>query len=297
MRGECHRADEARGQLVTRRILTAFGVGVLVAVTSAAPLGDLEHLTLSIPIGTAAERASDVDRLTGYESDVRRIARVFDAMGLPLPTRVTLHLYPSTERLAAGLVHDLGVSPRLAKTIGRFAAGVAHDDTLLVLEPEFQRGPRAWIRLLAHEMAHLAQVQLAGGRSCGAQWIAEGMADHVADTVLTRLGVRPGVVSPDAGDPRAVDAWSGSIGLDRLTDPEHFLEHSASLGAGPLYRLAFVLVQRLIEREGLDAVVEYFRVCPTAPDANAVFERVFGQRPGDFARDVLDRTRTRAAPA
>jgi hypothetical protein len=210
---------------------------------------------------------------------------------------MTLHLYPSAERFATGLVDDLGVTPPLARTIGRFAAGAALDDTLLILEPEFQRGPRAWLRLLAHEMAHLAQIQLAGGRSCGQQWIAEGMADWVAFTVLDRLGVTQMALEQDTILGNPAEVLRTGLDLDRIAEPRHFLEDSASLGAGPLYRPSFLLVQRLIEREGFAALVEYFRVCPRETDGDAAFERVFGQRPADFARDVMDPVRRGATPA
>jgi len=274
---------------VIRIVRRVFGVGVLLVATTAAPLADAEYLTLSIPIGTAAERLG-ASVVTAYETDVRRIAGVFDALGLPLPPRMTLHLYPSAELFADGLVEDLGVTPALAQTIGRFAVGVALDDTLLVLELEYQKGPQAWLRLLAHEMAHLAQSQLAGGRSCGAQWLAEGMADWVAYTVLDRLGVA------DTAVPNNDPILMADLDLDRLAEPRHFLEHGATLGAGPLYRGAFLLVQRLVDRAGFDAVVRYFRACPDATDADAAFERVFGQRPADFARNLVDPGRSRASP-
>lgn len=270
----------------------ALAVSVLLVATSVAePLADAEHVTLFIPTEAPAQRLSGArPPITAYETDVRRIARVFEALELPLPPRITLHLYPSADLLAAGLVDDAGLEPILARTMGRFAAGVAVDDTFLVLEPEFHRGPRAWLRLLAHEMAHLSQIQLAGGEDCGARWVAEGMADWVAFTVLDRLGVARMSVERDTilTSAREGVATSGlDLDLDQIDEPRHFLEHARTIGVQRLYRLAFLLVQHLIEQHGLDALVDYFRACPSRTDHHAGFEQVFGQGLVDFERDIV----------
>src|SRR5262249_62084198 len=50
--------------------------------------------------------------------------------------------------------------------------------------------PGAWPGGLAHELTHVVQYQLAGGRrGRSEQWLREGMADWVACQVLERLGV------------------------------------------------------------------------------------------------------------
>lgn len=268
----------------------ALAVSVLVATSVAEPLGDSEHVTLFVlTLSPARHGTAARPPVTAYETDVRRIARAFAALELPLPPRITLHLYPSAKLLAAGLVEDAGLQPILARTMGRFAAGVAFDDTLLLLEPESRRGPRAWLRLLAHEMAHLSQIQLAGGEDCGARWLAEGMADWVAFTVLDRLGVARMTVERNAVVPSASEGVATTrlgLDLDQIAEPRHFLEHGGSIGFQPLYRLAFLLVQRLIEQHGFDALVDYFRACP-GTDGGATFERVFGQRLMDFERDIV----------
>jgi hypothetical protein len=43
----------------------------------------------------------------------------------------------------------------------------------------------------------------------------------------------------------------------------------------------------LIERDGLERVIEYFRTFSQSPDRHANFERVFGQSLDDFEREVL----------
>ena len=61
-------------------------------------------------------------------------------------------------------------------------------------------GGSEWLRLIAHELTHVSQFELAGGEGRAEQWLAEGMAEHVAFQVLERLkaaraaGVQHGVI-------------------------------------------------------------------------------------------------------
>lgn len=266
------------------------GCALLAVASVANPLRDPAYVTLSIPTEGSDQRLLGTRvPMTAYETDVRRIARVFHGLELPLPERITLRLYPSEELLARSLAEDIGLAPALAGTFGRFAAGVAIDDTMLVLESESRSGSRAWLRLLAHEMTHLSQIELAGGEGRGARWLAEGMADWVAFTVLDRLGIAR--MSEERGSLRDVarDVLAGTgarVELDRLRDVRAFLHEASRVGIVPVYRLSFLLADRLIERHGLARLAAYFRAFATGPDAGDYFERVFGERIEDFERAV-----------
>jgi len=263
---------------------------VLVATTVTSLRHDAEWLTLSIPTRGPAQPVTDTAwPRQAYERDVLRVARVFHQLALPLPERITLEMYPSVELLTRGITRHAGFAPDLASVVGRFAAGIAVDDTLLLLEPEFRRGSRAWLRLLAHEMAHLSQIELGGGAPCGARWLVEGMADWVAFTVLDRLGVSRMSVEHGAILSRMRrDMTTGlRVDLDEMDSARGFLRHADNVGVVPVYRLAFVLAEHLIERRGLDAVVAYFRNCATNSDRRSRFEQSFGQRLEDFEREMV----------
>jgi hypothetical protein len=270
--------------------LAVAACAALVAASIATPLHDAERLTLSIPTNGSAQRLRE-PALPGrtYERDVLRVARVFDELALPLPERIRLELYPSADLLAHGITRHAGFAPDLASAVGRFAAGIAVEETLLLLEPEFRRGPRVWLRLLAHEMAHLSQIELGGGVRCGARWLVEGMADWVAFTVLDRLGVARMSVEHEAILSQARrDMTTGlRVDLDQMDGARGFLRYAENVGVVPVYGLAFVLTQHLIERRGLDAVVEYFRTCATDSNRRTRFERSFGQRLEDFERELV----------
>jgi hypothetical protein len=85
------------------------------------------------------------------------------------------------------------------------------------------------------------------------------------------------------------------VDLDQLDEPRQFLEYAGTLGASPVYRLAFLLTSHLIEAHGLEALVEYFRICPARRDWRASFEEVFGRPLLEFEQDVAGAASARHA--
>lgn len=257
---------------------------------------DAGNLTLSVP--TAAERADEAFRprpfhpypLSSHESSVHRITAVLRELGLPMPPRITLHLYETPASLERGLIDVGRLSPAAARAMGDFAAGVSFDDTLLLLETESRRGPRAWLRLLAHEMTHLSQIELAGAEERGERWLSEGMAEWIAFTVLDRLGVSPIAVERARLLARArevVGREGPDLRLSELGTARTFLDRAGRVGPLALYNVSFLLADRLIQRHGLSALVEYFRLFAAADDRPANFAAAFGRDIDDFEREVV----------
>jgi len=273
-----------------RRLLRSFApLGGLVAVVVAVLLGaDEGRAVYTISIDRIALGiAPDFVPVPTWESTIRRVARVMrDDLSLPLPPRITLHLYGSPEMLERGLVDDLGVAPPLAARLGDFAAGVSLDRHLLLLEPESRRGVRDWTRLVAHEMTHLSQTELAGDGPRGSQWLAEGMADWVAYSVLERLGIGPAGAERSLTLAAAREALGAGVPLDLqlLGAPRGFIEATSREGVRT-YRLAYLLTDRLIERHGFPRLVRYFRESGAAVDPSVTFASVFGESLDDFARE------------
>lgn len=258
---------------------------------------DQARMTLTIPLGpTALGLAPDLLPIATHEAVIRRIARVLrDDLHLPLPERVVLHLYSTPTVFEHDLV-AMGVAPRLAADLTSFAAGVTFDQHLLLLEPETRRGARESMRLVAHELTHLSQFELAGGEGRAAQWLSEGMAEWVAYRVLDRLGVRSAREERSA----ILDAVRAHlrgqelpppIDLVQLDDPLGFYETGRAVGVVPTYRLAFALTDRLVERHGFDRLLAYFRAFEEVPDRSRNFERAFGLSLQEFQREALDPAR------
>jgi hypothetical protein len=164
---------------------------MLVSLTVAATLGgssrsrvvpSLSLLSLVVPANARA--------LGTTEEAVRGIAAIISSrLGLSVPDHLTVHVYGGRLAFEQGLIRDGRVSPLLAAEMSDFAIGVVTRGQVLLYDRPRDRSDREWLRLIAHELTHVAQVQLAGGEGRGEQWLAEGMAEWVAYSTLEQLGV------------------------------------------------------------------------------------------------------------
>jgi len=227
---------------------------------------------------------------------VQSIARVMvTELHLPVPGEVTVYVYGARESFERGLVHDARVSPRRAAELSEFAIGVGKRRQLLLNADGQELKGREAIRLMAHELTHVAQIELARGEGRGEQWLAEGMAEWVAFRVLERWGL-------DTFDRRRHAAAAGirdhaalvgaRLDLETLGSPRGFTVRHLREGSLPTYQLAFLMADYLIDRDGWDRVVEYFRSFAAEPSRAENFWRAFGQTLEQFEREVLTHLKT-----
>src|SRR5262245_19690114 len=136
----------------------------------------------------ALETPADTDDLRSPEGAVRGVAAIMVRdLGLVVPERVTVYVYSGREVFEQGLIRDADIAPVRAAELSDFAVGVGKRRQLLLHDERgSEQGPE-WVRLIAHEMTHVSQIELAEGEGRAEQWLAEGMAEWVAFTVLERL--------------------------------------------------------------------------------------------------------------
>ena len=223
------------------------------------------------------------------EATIRRVARVVQTdLGVPLPRRFTVYVYDSPRRFAEGLMLDADVAPAAAARLAEFAVGVTIPESFLLR----MNGP-AWakaetLRLVAHELAHLGQIELAQGEGRGAQWLAEGMAEWTAYSTLERLGLGTlaGYRATALADARAHLVAYPALDLGGLSSPAGFLSRHRREGTLPTYQVAFVLADYLIARDGLPRMLDYFRAFARERDPARNFSGAFGQDLAAFEVEV-----------
>ena len=257
-----------------RRLAGLIPLGALLALAlTVQATTDTRRVTFRIPIAPLVLGVDALPLMTP-EGAVRRVALVLrEDLRLPLPAELTLRLYATPKLFEKGLIEDGGVAPPIAATLGGFAVGASFQDSLFLLEPEVRRGAREWMRLVAHEMTHVSQAQLAGGSGRASQWMAEGMADWASYRVLDRLGLAQMNVERDerlAGLPPAID-------LSGLDDPRGFFERSQRDGVSTTYGVSFMVADRLIDRYGFDRMRQYFTAFEHERDRALNFRTVFGE--------------------
>jgi len=243
----------------------------------------LDPLSLSAP--------SDARALRSTEAAVRGIAAIMaKSFGLSVPDRVTVYVYTGRRAFEQGLIQDGRVSPVLAAKLSDFAVGVGARGQVLLNDDARDRTQRERLRLIAHELTHVSQIELAGGEGRGEQWLAEGMAEWVAFSVLERLGL-------DSVTRRRLLATSGlrthatllqpSLDLETRGTPRGFLAWHVREGTIPTYQLSFLMADYLIGQQGFDRMKGYFTSFKTSTDRRGNFQRAFSRTIADFEADLL----------
>jgi hypothetical protein len=281
--------------LVARRALGEVTLGSgLLALLLLAIIGGCGNGRLVLPITIdpmSLAPPHDGRELRTDATAVRGIAAILAReLGLPVPSRFTVYFYDSAKSFERGLIQDGDVSPARASELSDFAIGVGRRRQLLLNEEGIDPSRREWLRLIAHEMTHVCQIELAEGEGRAAQWLAEGMAEWVAFTVLERLHLdnmanRREIARRGIRNHAAL--VSARLDLATLGTPRGFTVRHRREGSVPTYQLAFLMTDYLIERNGFGRVIEYFRSFGTNQSPRENFEQAFGTSLDDFEREIL----------
>ena len=220
------------------------------------------------------------------------IERVVDVLtrglGLPLPEGTRVHVYATREAFRRGLVQDAAMGEEGADELAAFAIGMARPGRAL-LNGRLADGSSEWLRLVAHELTHVSQFELAGGEGRAEQWLAEGMAEHVAFQALERLGGgslathrRLALVRV-----RKQPAFAhGRLDLTTLGSPRDFTLRHQREGSVETYHLSFLLADYLIQEHGFAKMVEYFGRL-RRQSSEAAFTAAFGENLAAFETNAL----------
>jgi hypothetical protein len=265
---------------------------LLVAFTSLAGCGSGRVvLPLTIDATTLAASPHDSAQLVTHEETIRGIAAILVRdLDLPMPPSFTAYVYSGRHGFERGLVVDANVSPIRAAELSEFAVGIGKRRQLLLNDEGGTARGREWYRLIAHELAHVSQIELAQGEGRAEQWLAEGVAEWVAFNVLERLNldtVSNRRAMAVAGIRNHAALVAARLDLETLGNPRGFTVRHLREGSLPTYQLAFLMADYLIERDGFPRVVAYFRSFERRQDRHANFRETFGQSLDQFELEVL----------
>jgi hypothetical protein len=212
----------------------------------------------------ASALAAIVDRL---ERDLR-LPRV----------EVELQLFESRRQFEQGLM-KAGYSRGLARQAASTFHAIGGAQTMFVNGAELSQYP--WdqqVRLIAHEAAHSVQYRLAGGvRGTSEQWLREGFADYVSCRVTAALGYRSVAWQRDTllAPLARIEIGVRPAPLSQLRTFGQWTRAQSRYEV-PLYPLAFIASELLIEDKGMEAMVRYFEASRPGTDPDESFSRAFG---------------------
>jgi hypothetical protein len=147
-----------------------FGTAVLLSIVVIATCGAARTvISFSIDPATIVV-PRDARALNTHEAAVRGLTAILvRELGLPMPATFTLYVYGGRLPFEHGLVQDAQVAPARAAELSEFAVGIGKRRQLLLNDDGGQPRGREWLRLIAHELAHVSQIEMAQG---------EGRADQ-----------------------------------------------------------------------------------------------------------------------
>jgi hypothetical protein len=220
-----------------------------------------------------------------YQQALASIIAVMDAeLGLPLSS-VTLHVAPHRAAFEDLLLAN-GYQPQLARDTAATMDAIGGFRRILLNEQALRDSP--WpdrVALLSHELVHVLQYELGGGvRGASDQWLREGFADWVTARVMETLGLGAAGRSRSRAERLVSAAWRTGPppSLESMSTFPAWVALQRSAPGLPTYELAFLAVDVLVARHGLDAVVDYFRRFAQVQDRAGNFERAFGESIADF---------------
>lgn len=232
--------------------------------------------------------------IADYDAALATIAAVMrDDLSLPLGD-ATLVFYRDRDALAVAL-RDSGYTDQLATESARTLTAIGGSRRVLLNDAVVSE--MTWpqrVALLAHELTHTLQYEIAGGRrGASEQWLREGFAEWVRIEVLSELGftTRNAARLPVRRDVRAANALPL---LGELAVFPAWVAAAQRTGTEALYAQALLAVDLLVEEHGAPALVDYFRHFATSDDRHTHFRAAFGEDLDVFARrfaTVLEKVR------
>ena len=264
------------------------GLGVVITMILAGCTAVPREIRLAVMPGASRPVATQI---SNYQDAVDAIVAVMtEDLHMPVPrTSVTLYFYPYREAFAQGLTDQFNTDPTLARAIAKTALGrirqtkegkrfLVNDEILDALKwPER-------IHVLAHELTHVVQYELAEGRLAGDLWLIEGFADWVGYQVLEALGLDTFSRRKDLKIAQ-VRQERGLTPLSQMITVQEWQALNARYGSAMPYAQAFLATDLLIEQRGLSAIMDYFRRMPHATDLIENFRAAFGIELSTFERE------------
>jgi hypothetical protein len=206
------------------------------------------------------------------------------------PFPVTFHFYPDRAAFEAGLV-EAGQDAASARETAAAMVGVGMHGRVLLNHDGLDAIP--WperVRMLAHELVHSLQYELAdGSRGTSEQWLREGFAEWVAFMTVERLGGYP--LADLRHHQLALFRASDRSRAPRLDDMLTFAQWVPLAGRHEIapYPQAFLAADLLVERHGAPAIIGYFRQFASTHDYELAFRRAFREDRAAFEAALDER--------
>lgn len=263
------------------RVACGLALSITLGACAAAP-----PVALTFP---GAERTMAVAHVQGvhtYDVALATIDAQFrEAFGLP-PIDASIELLSGEHTFADALI-GAGYEPRFAAESASRLRAVALHRRVIVNRSALSAEWVGRIGTLAHELIHVLQYELAGGRrGTSEQWLREGLAEWLSLQLLARLRAFDAATAKRwlVAELNASDR-SAAPRFEEMMTFRQWVDLAGRRNVAP-HAQSVLAVDVLIERHGLPAVIDYFRLFALREDPPRNFRQAFGQARDEFEREV-----------
>ena len=275
----------------TQRRIMKKAVPFLIAALFFVDLAWSAELTPIRAIRTPMPEQADcrVSAFRNYEDAVSAIACVFAREFNVSVHGIYFLLHPNQRAFESSLVSASKFDAAYARQTAAWAVALSTTERVLVNEAALSRF--LWperVRVLAHELAHTVQYRLAGGRrSTSDQWLREGLAEWMASHVVQtlKLSTLPRRITLALERVRKSGLHDSLPSLHRMVTFYDFAELRSTLGTPATYDQTFIAADLLIQRYGLQTVLQYFRLFAQSDDRLGNFRASFGMDLSSFEEE------------
>jgi hypothetical protein len=193
---------------------------------------------------------------------------------LPVVNSLELRLHKDTAAFVAYFT-GRGMPRDLAKLAGASAEGKGiHIDMEL-------KGDMSWgelVPILAHEYSHVIEYVIKGDDRSRPKWLTEGFAQWVAAQVMHVLRWQDYTTTLHREKQQVLNIEDSLLPLSRLDGEDWFSLAGHNKGAAASYSVAFLAVDKLVEKRGVPGIMKYFK--------SEDFQGSFGLPLDDFERQL-----------
>jgi len=174
---------------------------------------------------------------------------------IPIASSLDLHLHKDTASFVT-YFSGQGMPRDLVKLAGALAEGKGiHVDMEL-------KGNMSWgelVPVLSHEYSHVIEYVIKGNDRSRPKWITEGFAQWVAAQVMHALRWQGYTTTLHRETQQVLNINASLPSLSQLDGEDWFNLASHSQGVATTYSMAFLAVDKLIEKGSVSGIVKYFK--------------------------------------
>lgn len=224
------------------------------------------------------------DEVADFSHAADETIQYYHEAGLSLDHPVTIVLTRNRKAFLTELASRFGISEIEANRVSKGVDALSGNN-LIVVNVDGTPIPRQRTFLLAHELTHQYQRQLAGLKAVEVKWMLEGMAEAVGAQVVARHGFMS-IEQYRVNWQTGISLARSKPSLTELRTSHDWANALSVYGSGLTYKTAGLSNLILFEQYGVQNVIKYFDSLGKGQNCNDAFRNSFEMEMPQFERNM-----------